>query len=377
MDIHRASDPKKPYGDVPYADPGYQADGKKRYPIDTEDHCKAAWSYINMSKNAAKYSSQQLAAIKRRIKAALKTYGVDVSDDSKAAPAAGDEQRRPPRDDLFRAVYPGLECRVESDGLPPTLHGHFAVFNQWTEIKSIWEGNFLERIAPGTFKKTFQENRDKIRVLFQHGRDPQIGDKPLGAIEELKEDRKGAAYEVPMLDTAYNREIIPGLKAGLYGASFRFRVLKEDFDHEPGQSDHNPDGLPERTIREADVSEFGPVTFPAYTGATAGVRSVSMTDQFLVQLLAEDEERFAELMEQVTRAREIKTATPQDQANALPGGAEGSLTPDGSRESQPDQMDADGAGEPPTPQAVHKGPVVRPPLLITTSTGAKREMRKP
>ena len=29
----KAADTKKPYGDAPCADPGYQADGKKRYPL--------------------------------------------------------------------------------------------------------------------------------------------------------------------------------------------------------------------------------------------------------------------------------------------------------------------------------------------------------
>lgn len=79
----RASDPKKPYGNVKYADPGYQKDGKKRYPIDSKEHCLAAWSYINQSKNASKYTSAQLKSIKSRIKAALKKYGVDV-DESKS-----------------------------------------------------------------------------------------------------------------------------------------------------------------------------------------------------------------------------------------------------------------------------------------------------
>lgn len=76
----RAADAQKPYGDVTYADPGYQADGKKRYPIDTEEHCKAAWSYINQADNAAKYSAEHLAAIKGRIKAAGKKYGIQFSD---------------------------------------------------------------------------------------------------------------------------------------------------------------------------------------------------------------------------------------------------------------------------------------------------------
>jgi peptidoglycan hydrolase-like protein with peptidoglycan-binding domain len=75
----------EPYGDVTYADPGYQADGKKRYLLDSEDHCRAAWSYINQPDNAAKYSAGQLAQIKSRIKAALKRYGVNVSDRTSAA----------------------------------------------------------------------------------------------------------------------------------------------------------------------------------------------------------------------------------------------------------------------------------------------------
>lgn len=78
----RASDASKPYGDVTYADPGYQTDGKKRYPIDTAAHAKAAWSYINKAGNASAYSATQLAAIKGRIKAACKKFGIEISEEN-------------------------------------------------------------------------------------------------------------------------------------------------------------------------------------------------------------------------------------------------------------------------------------------------------
>lgn len=65
-------DGSKPYGDVKYADPGHQSDGKKRYPIDTADHIRAAWSYINQSKNAGKYSAKDLASVKAKIVSAWK-----------------------------------------------------------------------------------------------------------------------------------------------------------------------------------------------------------------------------------------------------------------------------------------------------------------
>jgi HK97 family phage prohead protease len=201
---------------------------------------------------------------------------------------------QPPRDMLVRAVYPGVELRSEGDSLAmPTMHGQFAVFDQWTTIESAWEGHFIERIAPGAFAKTFKENRSGMRVLFQHGMDPQIGDKPLGPIEDLSETATGASYSVPLLDTTYNRDLIPGLEAGLYGASFRFRVMKEELDQKPKGSSHNPDAIPERTIREAQVFEFGPVTFPAYAGATAGVRS--LTDEYIRDLFTAQPEKLREL----------------------------------------------------------------------------------
>lgn len=71
----------KPYGDVRYADPGYR-DGKARYPIDTEAHVRAALAYINMPKNADKYTPEQLETIKGRIHAAAKKLGIEVAEES-------------------------------------------------------------------------------------------------------------------------------------------------------------------------------------------------------------------------------------------------------------------------------------------------------
>ncbi|MGH7039893.1 MAG: DUF6582 domain-containing protein [Stellaceae bacterium] len=59
-------------GGVEYADPGYQSDGKKRYPTDTQGHIRAAWAYINRSENASRYTPTQLARIKSRIVARWK-----------------------------------------------------------------------------------------------------------------------------------------------------------------------------------------------------------------------------------------------------------------------------------------------------------------
>jgi HK97 family phage prohead protease len=84
------SDPKKPYGDVEYADPGYQEDGKKRYPIDTEDHIRAAWNYIHQKKNQGQYTSDQVDKIKAKIIAAWKDK-IDKDGPPSAQEEAADE----------------------------------------------------------------------------------------------------------------------------------------------------------------------------------------------------------------------------------------------------------------------------------------------
>ena len=222
-----------------------------------------------------------------------------------------------PKENLVRALLapPPAELRAkddDGDGGLGTLAGHFAVFDEWTQIESWWEGRFLERIAPGAFKRTIKENRARIKVLYDHGMDPTLGNKPLGPIDVLKEDDKGARYEVPLIDTDYNRGfIVPAATAGLLGASFRFSVVKEEWNEKPAKSKANPDRLPERSITDVDLYEFGPVTFPAYEGATAGMRSG--TDAFL-DCLAHDPRFVARLTERTGAkvVEQIIDALPAD-----------------------------------------------------------------
>jgi HK97 family phage prohead protease len=156
------------------------------------------------------------------------------------------------------------------------LAGHAAVFGAWTTIDSAREGRFREMVAPGAFKKTIAENRDRVRVLLSHGHDPQLGDRPLGPLEELREDPRGLWYSVPLLD-GVPELVTSGLRAGLYGASFRFAAVREEFTQRPARSEANPDRLPERVLKEVKLFELGPCTWPAYQGATAGVRATGET----------------------------------------------------------------------------------------------------
>jgi HK97 family phage prohead protease len=203
-----------------------------------------------------------------------------------------------PVDDLFRGLTDGVELRDDTaeDTAGALMFGHFSVFDTWYEVESWYEGEFIERVGAGSFRKTIKENRDTLVSQFDHGYDLHVGDSPLGAIEDLREDDVGPYYEVPLYDTDYNRDRILPLLQGrtldgrtlgsALGSSFRFRVTKDEWVEPSKASAYNPQMLRERTIREVRLYEFGPVVFPANPAATAQARSLS--DHFHARRLAKD-----------------------------------------------------------------------------------------
>lgn len=66
------------YGDVTFADAT-----NKKYPIDTPEHVRAAWSYINHEDNAAKYDADadEVEVIKDRIRKAAKKHDVTIQEE--------------------------------------------------------------------------------------------------------------------------------------------------------------------------------------------------------------------------------------------------------------------------------------------------------
>lgn len=185
-----------------------------------------------------------------------------------------------PTSDMFRAVCPTFaehEVRATSDG-KLTLFGHFSVFNEPTLIDSAYEGRFVERVAPGAFTKTLSERGADLKIMWNHGRSEILPDVLIAKPTVVREDERGAYYEAELFG-GLPEWLYEGLRAGVYGASFRFQSIIDDWQDSPARSDVNPEGLPERTIREAKVFEAGPVSWPAYEGATSSIRS--LTDRFL------------------------------------------------------------------------------------------------
>lgn len=242
----------KPYGDVPYADPGYQPDGVKRYPLDTEAHCKAAWSYINMPKNASKYTSEQLAAIKARIRAAAKKFGIDISDDSgsNSLPTGAVERR------YFPLAGVQVETRAGGD---PTIRGYAAVFNSLSRKL----GFFKERIAPGAGARSMRE--DDIVSFWNHNPDYPLGRTSNGRLK-LQMDTRGLHMAVKPSATTYAADLVTNIRDGtVLHQSFSFINARDKWSRE--------DGMEVRTLLDYDILDVSPVSFAAYTATDVQVRS--------------------------------------------------------------------------------------------------------
>jgi HK97 family phage prohead protease len=247
------ADSNKPYGNVTYADP---KNGK--YPIDTAAHAKAAWLYINMPKNAAKYplNGVTLSSVKGRIMAACKKFGIETSQGNSAPP-----------DGEFRTVpFDLASAEANGDGL--TFEGYAAVFGTATRIAG-WDEDFDEQIAPGAFR-AIAEGAYPV-LMFEHGRHPLIGTMPLGRITTAREDPQGLWIEARLTDNWLIQPVRDAVaEHALDGMSFRFTV-----DGDDGETWMDRQGdVPLRTLNSVSVPELGPVVFPAYEPTTASVRSL-------------------------------------------------------------------------------------------------------
>ena len=220
-------------------------------------------------------------------------------------PEAASRDQRPPKDGI-RSLPPGA---LTDAGDGRTLIGHLARPGQWAEISSAREGHFMETHAAGAFARTFAEDRPKI--LFQHGKDPQLGNRPIADPQELGEDAEGPFYRAEILD-GLDPLIVDGLRRGLYGSSHTFEVVSDTWDPKPKGGPHNPKKLPERVIKEVRVWEMGPVTWPAYAGTTSA-RSEDPIPERKITL-----DQYVTREEKASRVTELKAALSR-QAIEYPG----------------------------------------------------------
>lgn len=160
-----------------------------------------------------------------------------------------------------RVFVNDFEVRETSDGM--TLTGYAARFNEPSEPLP-----FIERIAPGAFKRSLRAKND-IKLLWNHSSSDVLGSTRAGTLR-LMEDELGLRVEADLPDTQAGRDAKVLIQRGdVTGFSFGFTV--------PANGDSwNADGT-ERTLKSVRLLEVSTgVAFPAYptTNGTAQVRSL-------------------------------------------------------------------------------------------------------
>ena len=152
-----------------------------------------------------------------------------------------------------------LEMRAGSDGM--TFSGYAAVFNSDSQPLP-----FIERIAPGAFKRSLQA-RNEVKLLWNHDTNHPLASRRGGSLT-LTEDSRGLFVEATLANTTTGRDVAELIRSGVIDSmSFGFSVIKDSWSQDGNV----------RTLEAVRLFEISAVTFPAYEG-TAGTVSVRSID---------------------------------------------------------------------------------------------------
>lgn len=159
----------------------------------------------------------------------------------------------------------GTKFETREDGENLSIEGYFAVFNSIYEIVP----GMSESIAPGAFSKTLSGD---IRALINHDTTLVLGRTKANTLQ-LREDNHGlwGHIDVNPNDTdAMN--LYERVKRGdVDQCSFGFDILSEE-------TDFRDDGSVHWTIKEVELYEVSPCTFPAYEETNISARAKERED---------------------------------------------------------------------------------------------------
>jgi HK97 family phage prohead protease len=150
-----------------------------------------------------------------------------------------------------------VEARQADDGTM-RISGYAAVFND-----SSVPLPFVERIAPGAFRKTLTETPD-VRLLINHEGLPLARTK--NGTLTLTEDSRGLYMDAVIADTQEGRDLYTLIQRGdMDQMSFAFRVIRQKWNE--GRTERL---LTELSLADGDVSV---VTYPAYPTTSVEARA--------------------------------------------------------------------------------------------------------
>lgn len=179
------------------------------------------------------------------------------------------------------------DCELrEAADAAPTFWGHPGVYNQRAAIGNPLRWGFYEEFRTGAFTKTVQEGDQ--RFLVDHDTGKPVSRRSAGTLR-VSEDAVGIVFDSDLnARKSYVADLIENLRdKTVTGMSIGFIVVREEWslvdvetvDGQTVQADL-------RTVLESRVLEGSAVTFPAYEGTDAGLRSLISDEEREVREVA-------------------------------------------------------------------------------------------
>lgn len=220
-----------------------------------------------------------------KIRQAAKKFGIDADGDSDSGSAGSSSRSRLE----YMRLYP-LEdmhiIRSADGGDGRTVEAFAAVFGQDAEIHD-HEGHYLEVIEPSAFNRAIDHaSRARsgfpgaVKVLYNHGMTIQGTPSerfsmPIGVPVEIRAEARGLLTRTRYNETPLAEEVLENIRAGsITSQSFTGQIRRSDPQLVRGDR-YRPKGGQLITVRRTELGlrEYGPVLWPAYSGAEIlGVR---------------------------------------------------------------------------------------------------------
>lgn len=132
-------------------------------------------------------------------------------------------------------------------------------------------GWFKETIKAGAATRALAEKQD-VRCLFNHDMNQVLGRTKSGTLV-LQDSTSGLNFDCDTdPNTTVGRDVAAMIERGdVDGCSFSFNVRKDTWSDEYDENGRYVTS--HRVIEDFDLFDVGPVTFPAYTETSVGIRS--------------------------------------------------------------------------------------------------------
>jgi uncharacterized protein len=226
------------------------------YISDKQDDC-SGWATVKQESDG---SYTTLSCHDNKQDAIDQMVAVSISEDMEPS---GEINTRSKMKKIERRTFTvrDVEARQADDGTM-RLRGYAAVFNDDSVPLP-----FIERIAPGAFRKTLTETPD-VRLLINHEGLPLARTK--NGTLTLTEDDRGLYMDATIADTSEGRDLYTLVERGdVDQMSFAFRVIRQKWNE-----DRTTRTLTEVSLADGDVSV---VTYPAYPTTTVEAREALRT----------------------------------------------------------------------------------------------------